>query len=112
MSNIIYPIVLEKNKTANKLILKIEIPSDLVYFNGHFPNQPIVAGVVQINWVIYFAQKYWAFTQPISKIKSIKFQQFITPNLILLLEINQHKKGLSFCYQNKTSCFSKGDLSV
>ncbi|MGH7886282.1 MAG: AMP-binding protein, partial [Candidatus Binatia bacterium] len=39
-------------RDAEHVLCELVAPRDLVYFDGHFHEQPILAGVVQIDWVI------------------------------------------------------------
>ena len=36
-----------------KIQLKLKIDEDLFWFQGHFEQHPILAGVVQVDWVIH-----------------------------------------------------------
>jgi len=107
-----YPSVINQQQLNNQCILTLKIPADLIYFEGHFDNEPIVAGVVQIAWVVYFGEKYIGFKIPIQDIKSIKFKRLMTPEIILDLIIEQQASTLKFSYQDQQGLFSKGVLSA
>ena len=44
-------------RDAERALFDIVAPRGLVYFNGHFHGQPILAGVVQIDWVIGYGRR-------------------------------------------------------
>ena len=105
-----YPTIIKKEIRQNQLELEIIIPPELSYFNGHYPEQPIVAGVVQINWVVEYAQKYLQLPKSFKSIKSIKFQKLMEPQLQLSLKVVYTERKLSFTYQKDNAIYSSGIL--
>lgn len=76
----IWPEVLAENMDESQVALQLLIPKDLDYFNGHFPNAPILAGVVQLHWAVEYAKKYFSLTElDIQNIEVLKFQVVIIP---------------------------------
>jgi acyl-CoA synthetase (AMP-forming)/AMP-acid ligase II len=73
-------------------------PRDLVYFNGHFPGRPILAGVVQIDWVIAFGRRYFDLPTSFSGVHALKFQRVIRPESPVRVELIHEpaKRALSF----------------
>ena len=50
MSVILPTILAVEKEGASKVRLKISLPEDLLYFQGHFPDAPILPGIVQTDW--------------------------------------------------------------
>ncbi len=75
--------VAEKALAAtDDLVLNLKIPSDLDYFNGHFPEAPILAGVVQLDWAIRLGLEYLRFgSRAVQNLEVLKFQVVLTPGL-------------------------------
>jgi acyl-CoA synthetase (AMP-forming)/AMP-acid ligase II len=73
-------------------------PSDLLYFDGHFPGMPILAGVVQIEWVIAFGRRCFDLPPSFRAIHALKFQRVISPELPITLDLvhDPLKSDLSF----------------
>ncbi len=63
--------------------LQFKIPSQLVYFEGHFPGQPILPGVTQLSWVEYFAGIFFRIEQPFDHMEVIKFKKIIRPGDVI-----------------------------
>lgn len=99
--------------------IELNIPADLFWFNGHFATQPLLPGVAQLNWVIYYVQKYFNTKLSLSSIDVIKFQSPILPKdrLMLHLDWNNHTQKLSFSYtlispDNINKVASSGKLTL
>lgn len=80
------------------------VPDDLDYFAGHFPEQAVLPGVVQVHWVGELAQTIFSLSG-FSELKSIKFSNMILPNqaLELTLKYVPDKDTLRFSYQSLSS---------
>lgn len=85
----------------NVVTIKAFVPDHLEYFAGHFPEQPVLPGVVQVHWVGELAQKLFA-VDGFSELKSIKFSSMILPNqaIELTLKYAQDKGTVRFSYQS------------
>ncbi|HZD41478.1 MAG TPA: AMP-binding protein, partial [Terriglobales bacterium] len=74
-------------KDARHAVLEFTAPSDLAYFDGHFPGRPILAGVVQIDWVIACGRQYFDLPPAFLGIHGLKFQRIIAPEKPFTLEL-------------------------
>ncbi len=63
------------------------IDADLFWFQGHFPAQPILPGVAQLDWVMHYGIALLAPGKQFSAIENIKFQQPILPGKTLRLTL-------------------------
>jgi len=79
-------------------LFEVVAPRELVYFDGHFHGQPILAGVVQIDWVIGFGRRYFDLPPRFRAIQALKFQRVIAPETPFRLELAYQpaKATLSF----------------
>lgn len=82
------------------IALELGLPSDLLWFQGHFPDFPILPGVVQIHWVLHFARLHLGLDLPSAQEYQIKFKALIRPgeSLWLVLAPDFAKKRLDFDY--------------
>lgn len=78
-------------------VVSFSVNKDLFYFNGHFPIQAILPGVVQLGWTIEFAKKIFAIDLSCN-LPMVKFMSPILPEdkVALNLTLNTEKKNLSF----------------
>lgn len=97
-----YPQILDKteeNKTS--IVLRLLISTDIIFFQGHFPGTPILPGITQYDWALYFAQKYFNIKrEEFLYIEQLKFTKAITPDTTLSLEIKLEDCTLTFKYFN------------
>jgi acyl-coenzyme A synthetase/AMP-(fatty) acid ligase len=58
---------------ADDASFQIHLPENLFYFEGHFEDTPILAGVVQLDWAIEFARQHLAIPGAFQRIEALKF---------------------------------------
>ena len=68
--------------------LQLRVPRSLVYFSGHFPEQPILPGVTQLAWVEQFGKIFFNITLPFLRMEVIKFKKIIRPDDIIQMKLN------------------------
>ncbi|CDL86536.1 hydroxymyristoyl-ACP dehydratase [Xenorhabdus cabanillasii] len=88
----------------NEAIIRLYLDPDLSWFRGHFPVQPLLPGVAQIDWVMHYAQTLLAPGWAFSSIEMVKFQFPLQPedNLLLKLQWEEKKHLLTFQYDVET----------
>lgn len=86
------------SKSESEVVIKVSIPSDSDYFDGHFPDFPILPAVAQVDLVVHFASEYFGIPIGVKEIKRIKFSEKILPDSVLLFKIrfDSEKSKLSF----------------
>jgi 3-hydroxymyristoyl/3-hydroxydecanoyl-(acyl carrier protein) dehydratase len=67
--------------------LTLDVPADLEWFEGHFPQAPILPGVIQLNWVMRLAEKHLGISRDFAGMEALKFQQVIQPGMRIALEL-------------------------
>lgn len=107
-----YEIIKHDEKTG-QLLFKVFLPSDLVFFQGHFPGYPILPGVAQIYIAEQLATRYLSAFGDFTGMKQLKFSRPITPVafLFLALDLNPEKMSLSFQFYDEVEVKSKGLIS-
>ncbi|MBD2810064.1 hydroxymyristoyl-ACP dehydratase [Xenorhabdus sp. Vera] len=98
------PIEIHRERPAqNEAILQLYLDPALDWFHGHFPIQPLLPGVAQIDWVMHYAQTLLAPGWSFSSIEMVKFQLPLKPDDKLLLKIQweEEKQLLIFNYSVK-----------
>lgn len=83
-------------KTENAVILEFSVPDTSPYFDGHFPEFPILPALAQVELVLRFASQYLGTGIELSEIRRIKFSNLIKPFTPLLLSLEKNGKTVSF----------------
>jgi 3-hydroxymyristoyl/3-hydroxydecanoyl-(acyl carrier protein) dehydratase len=91
--------------------LKLVIPPASWFFQGHFPDYPILPGAIQIHWVVQFAKRYF-IEKPFPSAIRVKFRKPIRPNhqLTLLLERAKSRDSIRFEYFDANGPCSSGQI--
>lgn len=97
-------------KSGQRAVIELTAPSDLFYFAGHFPGQPILAGVVQIDWVIACGRQCFDLPPVFLGIHGLKFQRIIAPGKPFTLELVHEpaQSCLSFKITSRIGTHSSG----
>lgn len=111
-NEVVLPLVDHVEHNEDTITLSLTIPEDLHYFTGHFTSSPILAGVVQVHWVLYYLNKHFAMQIIDYKtIDALKFQVIIAPNYqvkLCLKKLNDNK--FSFNYSSVHGNHSSGKV--
>ncbi len=104
----------QDNSKDDKQTIKYSliIKPDLSYLTGHFPQQSIVPGVVQVHWAGELAQQFFNCCG-FSSLKKVKFSNPILPKMSLQLSLS-FKKSVNqvyFVYSDEQQPYSSGIIS-
>ncbi|MEB8432440.1 hypothetical protein OO007_09415 [Cocleimonas sp. KMM 6892] len=85
--------------TDNSYDVICDIPASLSCFKGHFPDQAVLPGVVQINWANDLAKRIFKYEE-FRGVNYLKFNTMILPEtkVILSLTLNPEKHTVKFRY--------------
>lgn len=77
------------------LVKHFTVASELPVFAGHFPGNPIVPGVTQLQWAIAFLQEQLSLkpSQSPPRCSRVKFLQIMKPDAKVCLQITALKPG-------------------
>ncbi|MGR9115342.1 MAG: AMP-binding protein [Gammaproteobacteria bacterium] len=82
-----FPQILYGRLQDNKILLDLRVRPELIYFDGHFPQQPILPGVAQLAWVECYGKLFFAIKQPFMTMEVIKFKKIIQPGALLTMTL-------------------------
>ena len=106
------PEVVSQTEQEGEWSLEIDVPLDLAHFSGHFPQTPILPGVVQIDWALNLARELLDLPPRFSGMEVLKFQQLARPGdrLQLQLRFDTERGKLYFSYRNGEAACSSGRI--
>ena len=94
-------------------LLQLQVPLDLAHFTGHFPQTPVLPGVVQVDWAQQLARDLIDQLPPrFAGMEVLKFQQLVRPGdtLQLSLRFDAERGKLYFAYHNGDAACSSGRI--
>lgn len=106
------PEILSQAQQGNELHLQLAVSVDLACFSGHFPQTPVLPGVVQIDWAISLGQALLDGPRHFAGMEVVKFQRVVRPGdlLTLNLRFDRERGKLYFSYSNDGEPCSSGRI--
>jgi len=111
-SKVVWPQILNEKCDDNSVSLSCIIPENLDYFNGHFPQAPILAGVVQLHWAVEYAKQKLSFTNhSVKNLEVLKFQEVIVPGQTLeIILTKKNNEKVLFSYLSEKGQHASGRI--
>jgi acyl-CoA synthetase (AMP-forming)/AMP-acid ligase II len=111
--NLAEPVVFEKKVSQTNLSLTLSFEKDAIYFKGHFPNIPILPGIVQVNFAIDWCRRAFNSESSVKRISKLKFSSIIKPGDVVNLSISVKSHNLyKFAYSAEGKELTSGVLHV
>ena len=106
------PYVLGIEKAGDSVELQLNVPEQLSCFPDHFPNYPLLPGVVQIAWAEHFGKLFFVIDKPFLTLEVIKFVNVIQPGNALKLTLNWKASAgkLYFNFSSELGTHSSGRM--
>lgn len=107
------PQVLRTTQHEHAVECQVFIPPDLLCFEGHFPQAPILPGVIQVEWAVAFARRFFALPKDFRRLEMLKFQRVVGPGmtLVLALEYVAARQAVTFRYVSDAGQHSSGRIA-
>ncbi len=107
----LFPAVVLLRHDAQLTTLQLDISADIAYFDGHFPQAPVLAGVTQLHWAVEYCKQYFPALAQVESVEVLKFQTMIRPGdqLELRLERSAAQTTL-FSYSKGAEKMASGRL--
>jgi len=108
----ISPMVKLLKREENCVEFELIWPLNLRYFEGHFPESPILPGIAQVDWAIKTGRQFFVLPDQFRAMHALKFQHVILPESVvhLKLDYDQQKACLSFSYFSPAKQHSSGRI--
>ena len=92
--------------------IAITLSPDLIWFRGHFPDQPVLPGIAQVHIAVQWAEKLWAWSPAGANLTRLKFRKILKPNESVRLSLARDvaKQTLRFAFQLRDLVVSEGTI--
>lgn len=88
-----------KGGTDQSISAEIQVPADSPWFDGHFPDEPILPGVAQLAMVADLLGEALGVPVTLTQISRVRFKQAIRPAETFTVRITPKEEPLSFGFQ-------------
>lgn len=107
-----WPALVSQTVEGQTAELVCRMPAELIYFDGHFADNPILPGIAQVHWAEYYGRKLLNMKGRFDRLEVVKFQQVIFPESIitLSLEYNPETDKLNFRFHSDKGVHSSGRI--
>jgi 3-hydroxymyristoyl/3-hydroxydecanoyl-(acyl carrier protein) dehydratase len=82
-----FPAILSRIDDYPRHRILLDISPELGWFEGHFPGNPVLAGVVQLHWAVGVSLALFRFSEVPVEIKRLKFKNIVIPPRVLELTL-------------------------
>ncbi|MEG3767581.1 thioester dehydrase [Alteromonas sp. 14N.309.X.WAT.G.H12] len=106
----VLPELVNCEQSSQSVKLNLFVPGNLHWFRGHFPGQPILPGVVQLDWATHFAAEYLSLCSSlVQQVEVLKFQVVIVPDTHITLSLEQKsEEKFLFNYSSEKGTHATG----
>ncbi len=111
---ILPPVLSIDHQTDGRIVLALALREDHPAFAGHFPGQPILPGVVQLDWAIRLGAEHFNLGLRAATDFQVKYRRIIQPQaaLSLTLQLDRAKGSLAFTYRAGDEVASSGRIKL
>ncbi len=105
-----------KNIDENNYLANIKLNEEHPVYQGHFPQQAVVPGVLQLNMIQELTEKVIEQKLMLKKVSNVKYLNIMTPemqniSLEVKHQIKEQEVKVKVVLKNETSIFSKVSAS-
>jgi len=90
------PEIIAVRREGRQLECQLRIPEKLAFLDGHFPSFPIVAGVVQVHFVMGALEELLGTTARLATLEALKFRDLLRPGQEFHLRVEVAEDGERF----------------
>jgi len=91
-------------------VLQIDLQPEQPWFAGHFPQQGVLAGVIQVHWAMSFARQLELWGDGMPELGRVKFKSVVLPPAVIELSLVRKTDGFRFRFTSGDMLHSEGNV--
>lgn len=88
-----YECVFDNQGAKDEIKAHIRVPPDSPWFDGHFPEAPLLPGVAQLGMVHDLLIRILNEKRPVTQVNRVRFKQMIRPDQPMVLTVKTGAEG-------------------
>lgn len=110
--NISFPLILNQKVTSESAEFELIFPNHSNFFKGHFEGFPIVPGVVELYFAVFFANQAFNNVLDVPQtVKKLKFSNLIKPDEKVSFLLFDKEKSIDFIIKSQDNICASGLFS-
>lgn len=93
------PEILVADAESGLARFELGVSKDLTWFSGHFPDHPVLPGVVLVDWAWRLGCEQLGISSAFRGLRSVKFHRRIGPGERIVLELRLAADRLNWYYR-------------
>ena len=110
--NLSLPLILSRNIQNNFAQFELCFLKESNFFRGHFPEIPVLAGVVQLFYANFFIKQAFGIDCRRGQIRKVKFTNIIRPDKTVTLTLQKGENSVTYKYEDLHQVYSSGSLPL
>jgi hypothetical protein len=104
------PLASWTTRSERQAALSFTVEPTLRVLDGHFPSHPIVPGIAQVDWALWFAAQAFPLPGTPRVVEALKFQALMRPGAVvtLALDWDPERATLRFRFSDAARAYSSG----
>jgi len=90
---------LNKKMEEGKMVAKVRTDSNSPWFSGHFPGDPILPGIAQLNMIVDLIAKSGEENFCITGLSRVKFRKVVRPGELLDISVTRGNKKNQYIFK-------------
>lgn len=104
------PQIESENRDGDRVEFALLLQPELRWFEGHFPEQPILPGVAQLHIATVLAERVWGIEFPGHDMSRVKFRRVMQPGERVSLSLVRRERRLDFQYVSGGEIVASGTV--
>lgn len=111
---VLQPEVLSQASNGGTHVFHCRVPEDLVYLQGHFEQEAVVAGVCQLKWLSEWIARITGEPLKLKRMEAVKFHRLLFPGDVFQVEFRFDSKKQKWLFKFFTEAYkvSSGRLCI
>jgi 3-hydroxymyristoyl/3-hydroxydecanoyl-(acyl carrier protein) dehydratase len=109
-----YECLFDDQGEADQFKAHIRVPPESPWFDGHFPDMPLLPGVAQLGMAHDLLIRILGAWRPVTQISRVRFKQMIRPDqaLLLTVKIGTEDASHSFRISGENGLICSGQIKL